>query len=96
MDTFDYSIVEEAAKQCYIKALCDGYVISEELEGNYGKACREVLINLGDVGYEIAGIFGLVIACHRKSVEICASGLALDHVADGLFVEVRLCECSDN
>ncbi len=23
MDTFDYAIVEEAAKQCYIKALCD-------------------------------------------------------------------------
>ncbi len=23
MDSFDYTIVEEAAKQCYIKALCD-------------------------------------------------------------------------
>ena len=45
-----------------------------------------------DVGHEIGGILDIIIAIRGQSHQISAAALALDHVADGLFVEIWLSE----
>ena len=45
-----------------VKSSCDGDVISEQLERNDSKACCEVGVDRGNVGYKVALIFDFILA----------------------------------
>ena len=69
---------------------------SQKLKRDHCQGCCKVRVCFRDVDGEVCGILDIVIAKCGQAHKVGATALALNHIADCFFVEIRLGQHTDH
>ena len=79
-----------------IKSLCNRYIVPKQLQRNHCQTTNEVLIHLWNIYREVYLIFNFILTISSEPHQIRSTALALQHIADSLFVEFALGKHTDD
>ena len=78
-----------------IEALRHRYIIAHQLQRDHRKRYRKVRIRLRNIDHKVCRILYIIIAVGRHRHQVSPTAFALDQIADGLLVELRLGQHTD-
>ena len=85
----------KVSRLIHIQTLGYRHIVTQQLQRDHCQTTNEVLIHLRNIYSEVHLIFDFILAISSEPHQISATALALQHIADSLFVEFALGKHTD-
>ena len=86
----------EVSRLIHIQTLGNRYIIAKQLQRNHCQTTNKVLVHLRNIDRKVYLIFDFILAICSQPHQISTTALALQHIADSLFIEFALGQHADN
>ena len=93
---FHCHTLRQISRLVHVQTLGNRYIVAKQLQRNHCQTTNKVLVHLWNINCEVYLIFGFILAISSEPHQISTTALALQHIADSLFVEFALGQHADD
>ena len=86
----------EISRFIHVQTLGNRHIVAQQLQRNYSQTADKVLVYFRHTDCEVHLILGFILSVSSQPHQICATALALQHIADGLFIQFTLGQHTDD